>query len=102
MAWASRGIGEGRFSEDEAALVDCFGSLLWTLFESDADDDFLWEEDSSEGGGGGGSGGARGAMALWIREKVGGRGELEELEVDLKMGEELEADWKVSKVRGVA
>ena len=33
-------------------------------------------------------------MALWISEKVGGRGELEE--------EELEADWKVSKVRGAA
>jgi len=115
---ASRGMGEGRFSEGSAALVDCFGSLLWTLFELDADDDFLWEEDSAEGGGGGGSGGARGTMALWIREKVGGRAELEEEEVDWKRGEledeegatmgqeeeveEEEADWKVSKVRGVA
>ena len=30
-----------------------------------------------------------GAMALWMREKVGGRGEVEEC-------------WKVSKVTGVA
>ena len=30
-----------------------------------------------------------GAMALWMREKVGGRGEVEE-------------GWKVSKVTGVA
>jgi len=42
-------------------------------------------------------------MALWMSEKVGGRAELEEEEVaDWMMGEELEADWKVSKVRGVA
>ena len=39
--------------------------------------------------GGGGIGGAMGAMALWMREKVGGRWEVEE-------------GWKVSKVTGVA
>ena len=37
-------------------------------------------------------------MALWMREKVGGK--LEEEGADLKM--EDEADWKVSKVTGVA
>jgi len=107
LEWASRGIGEGRLS-----VGDCNGSLLWTRFESDADDDFPWENDSFEGGGGGGSGGARGAIALWISEKVGGRGELEEVEEEELVEEELEeveeevgeeeADWKVSKVRGVA
>ena len=39
-------------------------------------------------------------MALWMREKVGGRGEVEEEGADLKM--EDEAEWKVSKVTGVA
>ena len=72
--------------------------LLETVFGSDADDVFLWEEISS--GGRGDSRGARGAIALWMRGKVGGRGEVEEEGADLKM--EDEADWKVSKVTGVA
>ena len=110
---ASRGIGEGRLSEEEAAAVDCIGSrfgleilsaagargLLWALFKSEAEDEVLWEVASSEGRGG--SRGARGAMALWMRGKVGGRGEVEVEGADWDMGEE-KADWKVSKVKGVA
>ena len=112
LEWASRGIGEGRLSEEEAAAVDCTGShfgleilsagargLLWALFKSEADGGFLWEVASSEGRGG--SRGARGAMALWMRGNVGGRGEVEVEGADWNMGEE-EADWKVSKVKGVA
>ena len=104
----NRGMGAGTLSEDSKLTWPAPGAhlLLRTqgdggfvglLFESASD--FLSGEVCLRGAVG--RDGARGAMALWIREKVGGRGGLVGGGVD---GETLEEEsmWNVSKVTGEA
>ena len=101
-----RGIGAGMLSEDsELAWAAPGAHLLWRtqgdgglLFESASD--FLSGEVCL--GGAVGRDGARGAMALWIREKVGGRGGLVGGGVEGETLEEEKSVWNVSKVTGEA
>ena len=105
----NRGMGAGMLSEDSELTWAALGAhLLWRTqgdgglvglhFESASDflsgDVCLGGAVSREG--------ARGAMALWIREKVGGSGGFVGGGVDREIVEEEECVWNVSKVTGEA
>ena len=105
----NRGMGAGMLSEDSELTWAALGAhLLWRkqgdgglvglLFESASD--FLSGEFCL--GGAVGREGARGAMALWIREKVGGSGGFVGGGVDRETLEEEKCVWSVSKVTGEA
>ena len=87
-------------SEDSELTWVALGvHLLWRTQGDGGFSDFLSGDVCL--GGAVGREGARGAMALWIREKVGGRGGFVGGGVD---GETLEEEsmWNVSKVTGEA
>ena len=94
----NRGMGAGMLSEDsELTWVAPGVHLLWRT----QGDGGLLSGDVCLGGAVGREG-ARGAMALWIREKVGGRGGFVGGGVEGETLEEGKCVWNVSKVTGEA